>query len=165
MKRILNLIPALAAALLSSAALAQQPTIKIGSILALTGPAAAIATSASEGIRYAVEQANAQGGLDVKGTKYKLEYISYDDQLKAAEAVGAYNRLVEKDGVKYMFTMISASHLALKSKIEEDDVFVMTSAVSDKAIEADTKHVNPAAWDATVRKALRAEVRSCESND
>lgn len=141
MRSTLKAFPVLAAALLSSAAFAQQPTIKIGSVLALTGPGAAIATSAAEGIRYAVEQANAQGGLDVKGTKYKLEYISYDDQLKAAEAVSAYNRLIERDKVKYVFTMISASHLALKSKIEDDDVFVMTSAVSDKAIDADTKHV------------------------
>lgn len=141
MKFTATLVPALAVAMMSSAALAQQPTIKIGSVLALTGAGAAIATSAQEGIRYAVDQANAAGGLDVNGTKYKLEYISYDDQLKPAEAVSAYSRLVERDKVKYIFTMISASHLALKSKIEEDDVFVMTSAVSDKAIEADTKHV------------------------
>ena len=141
MRIIATFVPALAVAMMSSAAWAQQPTIKIGSVLALTGPGAAIATSAQEGIRYAVDQANAAGGLEVNGTKYKLEYISYDDQLKPAEAVSAYSRLVERDKVKYIFTMISASHLALKSKIEEDDVFVMTSAVSDKAIEADTKHV------------------------
>ena len=46
MRKLLHLVPVLASALLASAAVAQQPTIKIGSVLALTGVGAAIATSA-----------------------------------------------------------------------------------------------------------------------
>jgi branched-chain amino acid transport system substrate-binding protein len=140
MTRVLRSLAMITALLTPAAALAQQPTIKIGTIFAMTGPVAAWGNSAAEGISFAVEEVNKAGGLDVKGTKYKLELISYDDQLKAAEAVAAYTRLVERDKAKYVFTMISASHLAIKPMIEGDDVFALTAAISDKAIEADTKH-------------------------
>jgi branched-chain amino acid transport system substrate-binding protein len=140
MSRLAKQLVTIAALLLPTAAMAQQPTIKVGGIFALSGPAAALGLSASEGVRYAIEDINKAGGLDIKGTKYIVEYTAYDDQFKPAEAVAAYTRLVERDKTKYIFTMFSASHMAIKSMSEADDVFVLTSAISPKAIEADTKH-------------------------
>jgi branched-chain amino acid transport system substrate-binding protein len=121
--------------------MAQQPVIKIGGIFAMTGPAGELGTSASEGIRYAIDDVNKGGGLDVKGVKYKLELTVYDDQSKPVETVAAYTRAKEKDGIGLMFDMISASHLAIKSMIEADDVFMLTTAISPHAIEPDTKHI------------------------
>lgn len=139
MKKV-KVLSLLAATMLSTSAFAQENTIKIGGIFALTGVAAQIATAASDAIQYEADKVNAAGGLEVKGKKYKIEYIPYDDQLKPAETVAAYTRFADKEGGKYVFSMISASHLAIKQKIEDDDMFGLTSAVSDKAIEADTKH-------------------------
>ena len=140
MKIIGKLLVAVGALLLPTAVMAQQPTIKVGAIFALTGPAAALGLSASEGVRYAIEDVNKAGGLDVKGTKYNVEYVVYDDAFKPAESVAAYSRLVERDKSKYLFTMFSASHMAIKAMSEADDLFVLTSAISPKAIEPDTKH-------------------------
>ena len=129
-----------AVAMLPGLVAAQQPVIKVAGIFAMTGPAAELGASASEGIRYALEDVNNAGGLEVKGVKYKMELTVYDDHFKPADTVAAYTRAREKDGIGFMFDMISASHLAIKPMIEADNVFMSTSAISPKAIEADTKH-------------------------
>lgn len=129
-----------AVAMLPGLATAQQPVIKVAGIFAMTGPAGELGASASEGIRYALDDVNKAGGLDVKGVKYKMELTVYDDKFKPAETVSAYTRAREKDGIGYMFDMISASHLAIKDMIESDNVFMSTSAVSPKAIEAGIEH-------------------------
>lgn len=118
-----------------------QESIKIGGIFALTGPAAQLGTAANEGVRYAIDDANKAGGLVVNGKTYKLEYIGYDDQFKSTEAVSAYGRLVDRDEVKYLFTMFSASHMAIKGRAETENVFVLTSAIAEKAIEPTTKNM------------------------
>ena len=83
MSRFLRSLAMATALLLPAAAMAQQPTIKIGSIFAMTGPIASWGASASEGIRDAIDEVNKAGGLDVKGTKYKLEMVAYDDAAQA----------------------------------------------------------------------------------
>lgn len=93
----LPFITALAAALIASTALllfvgraiAQEP-IKIGFHGALTGPAAADGRSSEAAIRMVIEETNAAGGVNGR----RIELITYDDQLKADEAVPIANKLV-----------------------------------------------------------------------
>ena len=54
---------ALAAGLLIADASAQADTIKFGGILPLTGPGALIGTAEMRGVQFAVDQANAKGGI------------------------------------------------------------------------------------------------------
>lgn len=116
-------------------------TIKIGVIGMLTGPGATWGIAGSEGVRFAIDDVNAQGGIDVNGEKRQVELVVYDDQYKASEAIAAYNRLVNEDGVKYLMTMSSSSMMALKDSVESDDVLVLTSSYTSKAIDKDTKHI------------------------
>jgi branched-chain amino acid transport system substrate-binding protein len=116
-------------------------TLKIGVIAPLTGGGAQWGAVCAEGPRILAEEVNAKGGLDVGGKKYQVEIVAYDDQYKAADAVAAYNRLVNQDGVKYIIVLASPSTLALKQMIENDRVVVLTSAATTKAIEADTRHL------------------------
>ena len=91
---------------------ANAQTVKIGVIAALTGGGAPWGLAAAEGVKIVASEINAQGGLDVGGTKQRVEVIAYDDQYKAADALAAYNRLVNQDGAKYVFILSSASALA-----------------------------------------------------
>jgi branched-chain amino acid transport system substrate-binding protein len=116
-------------------------TIMIGATFPMTGPAAIFGAAASEGVRCAIDDFNKAGGITVNGIHYDAKLVQYDDHLNAAEAVAAFHRLVENDKVKYMFTMISASHMAVKDLAEQSDVLVLTTAITRKAIGADTKHV------------------------
>lgn len=83
--------PLLAASVLlyGGVALAQE-SIKIGFHGALTGPAAADGKSSETAIKMAFDEVNAAGGVNGR----KLELVSYDDQLKAEEAVPIANKLI-----------------------------------------------------------------------
>jgi branched-chain amino acid transport system substrate-binding protein len=49
-----------------------------------------------------VEEDNKNGGLDIGGTKYKIELITYDGQGDQNKEVAAINKLVYEDKVKYI---------------------------------------------------------------
>ena len=76
--------------------IAWADTVKVGFNVPLTGFAAADGESALNGAKLAVNQANANGGINGK----QIELVIYDDQASPKEAVPIANRLIEKDGVK-----------------------------------------------------------------
>lgn len=77
----------------------KQKTIKIGFNIPLTGDSPKV----GEGAKYAGEivknEINAAGGLDVKGTKYLLDFIYVDNELKADSAINAAYKLIDVDKV------------------------------------------------------------------
>jgi branched-chain amino acid transport system substrate-binding protein len=129
------------ACFVGAAASANAQTLKIGVIAPLTGGGAPWGLAAAEAPKVLAAGINAKGGLDVGGKRYKIEVVAYDDQYKAAEAVSAYNRLVNEDGVKYMILVSSAATMALKQNIEDDHVVVLTAAYTGKAIDAKSKYL------------------------
>jgi ABC-type branched-subunit amino acid transport system substrate-binding protein len=84
-----------AAALFAGPAAAQQPPIRIGSTLALTGPLAATALTHKLVGEIYVEQLNARGGLLGR----KVEWIVKDDQSKPELARTLYEQLITSDKV------------------------------------------------------------------
>lgn len=131
-----TLCAALLAANISSAA---ADTITVGYIGALTGGGASWGLATSEGVRIATEEINEEGGLEVNGERREIEVIAYDDQYNAANSVAAYNRLVRRDGAKFVFLMSSSGSLAVKRSVEGDQVVALSSAYSDKVTDADTQ--------------------------
>ncbi len=83
----------------ATAALAQEP-VKIGYAIARTGPWAAGAQVTQEP-NYVLwaEQVNAGGGLNVKGTKRKVELIALDDRSETETVVRSYEKLMGTDKV------------------------------------------------------------------
>ncbi len=98
-RRYLNGALAVAAALaLAGAAttpVVAQDSIKIGSFLAVTGPAAFLGDPEKKTLELYVEKINATGGVMGK----PLELILYDTGLNAKKAVTFTKRLVEQDQV------------------------------------------------------------------
>src|SRR5262245_62614350 len=80
-------------------AVAQEP-VRIGYAIARTGPWAAGAQVTQEPnyIMWA-EQLNASGGLNVKGTKRKIELIGIDDRSDTETVVRSYEKLMGSDKV------------------------------------------------------------------
>ena len=70
-------------------------SVKIGFNVPLTGFAAADGNSARNGVELAIEQANADGGINGK----QIELVVYDDQASPKEAVPIATKLIESDGV------------------------------------------------------------------
>ncbi|HIU63943.1 MAG TPA: ABC transporter substrate-binding protein [Candidatus Avacidaminococcus intestinavium] len=78
-----------------SAKKGSEDTIKIGANLEMTGSSASYGKSAQNGIRLAIEDANAKGGVLGK----KLEVVIADNKSEAAEAANAMQKLVAQDKV------------------------------------------------------------------
>src|SRR5712691_58910 len=81
---------------------AAQDVIKFGVSTPLSGPAAPWGIPHKNATELIFDEVNSQGGIDIGGKKYKLEVIAYDHKYVIAEGVATVNRLIAKDGVKYI---------------------------------------------------------------
>ncbi|MCC6286089.1 MAG: ABC transporter substrate-binding protein [Phycisphaerales bacterium] len=79
--------------------------IKIGHYASMTGSEATFGRSTDNGIKLAVEEQNAKGG--VKGRKISL--ITYDNQGKPDETVTAVTRLIDSDKVVALLGEVASS--------------------------------------------------------
>jgi branched-chain amino acid transport system substrate-binding protein len=76
-----------------------QQTIKIGFSIPLTGDNPMVGEGSKNTGEIIRQQVNADGGLDVGGTKYQLDFIYLDNELKAQNAVETVTRLIDQDKV------------------------------------------------------------------
>jgi branched-chain amino acid transport system substrate-binding protein len=80
---------------LAAASVQAQPTVKIGSFLSVTGPAAYLGDPEVKTLQMYVERLNKEGGLLGR----QVELVSYDDGGDAAKANTFAKRLIENDQV------------------------------------------------------------------
>ena len=74
-----------------------EETIRVGSILSLTGAASAWGEAAQNGINIAVEDINKGGGVIGK----QIEVIYEDDQSNPTQTVTSFNKLRDIDGINF----------------------------------------------------------------
>ncbi len=96
--RLLALAAAVAALPLASVAQSAAGPIKIGWLVALTGPNSSPGIGFDRGIKFAVEEINQAGGI--KGRK--LEVVTRDTQGDPTKAVNAALELMNKEKVDFM---------------------------------------------------------------
>lgn len=115
------------------AASANKEPIKIGVI---AEESAIVGQSISQGAQLAADDINAKGGID----GHPIQLVIYDDHSSAAEAVRAYQRLVQQDHVKAVLaTFISEVYLALEPWSARLHMPTITAAAASDLI---TKHVH-----------------------
>src|SRR5258708_22855430 len=105
--------------------------IKFGISTPLSGPAAPWGIPHKQATEMIFEEINAQGGLDVGGKKYKLEVVAYDHKYVIAEGVATVNRLISKDGVKYISILGGAVAKANEEAVNESGSLGLTLAYAD----------------------------------
>lgn len=140
--KLRNILGAASAlAMISTAVMAQDHTLKIGALVTQSGAGASWGNGMLRAVELAAEDANKDGGLEVDGTRYKVEVIAYDDGYKANEAVTAANRLVFEDKVNYIIgTVGSAPILAIQPITEENKVITMTLGFTGQALTAEKSY-------------------------
>ncbi len=108
--------------------------VKLGVVENLTGAAAAYGIANANGIRLAVEEINAAGGIKGIG---KIDLILEDDGTKPTEAVNATNKLITRDQVDFLMgSCASATTLALVPIHTRAEVINITSCSSSKLVTA-----------------------------
>jgi branched-chain amino acid transport system substrate-binding protein len=105
--------------------------IKFGISTPLSGPAAPWGIPHKNATELIFDEVNAQGGLDVGGKKYKLEVVAYDHKYVIAEGVATVNRLIAKDGVKYISILGGAVAKANEEAINESGSLGLTLAYAE----------------------------------
>ena len=118
----------------SSEGSASADTFKIGGIGPTTGDAAAYGTAVQNGIQLAVDEINADGGIN----GYQIEYQFEDDQNDADKHVNAYNTLKDWGMQMLVGTVTSAPCTAVVKETEKDNMFQLSpSATAVESIAAD----------------------------
>ncbi len=100
-----------------------NPTIKIGVNAELTGSVPTVGQSCKNAAEMAAEEVNAAGGLEVGGTKYKIQLFVEDNEDKAESAAAAAQKLINQNQVLAMLganasrNAIPAAEVAESSKV------------------------------------------------
>ena len=116
-----TMLGAAAAALLALPAWAQEDPLKIGMMLTLSGPPAALGEQARDGFNLALEQmGGTMGGREV-------EVIEVDDELKPDTAVTKARGLVERDNVDFVVgTIFSNIAGAIAKPVLDSETFMIS---------------------------------------
>ena len=105
--------------------------IKIGHFGSMTGPTATFGNSTDEGIRLAMDQINAAGGVLGR----KMQVVTEDTQSKPTESVNAVEKLISRDGVVALLGEVASSNsLAAAPVAQERGVPMLTPASTNPKV-------------------------------
>lgn len=137
--RVLKLIAVAACILALSVAPAMAAgTIKIGAILAVTGPAAFLGAPEAKTLEMMVEDINAKGGIDGK----KVELVIKDSGASPEKAVSFAKQLIDEDKV---FAIIgpstSGETMKIKDIAEQGKTILLSCAAAEAIVNPVAKYV------------------------
>jgi branched-chain amino acid transport system substrate-binding protein len=124
MRILLSVLVALSA--LTACTKKNSDEIVIGHFGSMTGSEATFGQSTDEGIRMAVDEVNAAGGI--KGKKVKV--ITMDDQGKAEEAASVVTRLIEQEKVVALLGEVASSRSLAAAPIAQNKKIPMLTPSS-----------------------------------
>ena len=123
-----------------TATMAEQPTetmamtdepFRVGVMESLTGPGETYGTVSVQAKQMAVDEINAAGGINGR----LLELIVEDSKCSAQDAITAYNKLTEVDGVKIILgTSCSGAMLGAAPLAESDGVVLFSGLATNPDI-------------------------------
>lgn len=123
MRKMLFFFVVLALTLSVGLAAAQDETIKVGAVFALTGPTSDVGTPYSEGVRAYVDWVNSNGG--VEGRQIELLWEDYAYQVPTAENL--YTQYVDQGVVAFMGWGTGDTE-ALRGRVAEDQIPFMSAS-------------------------------------
>jgi branched-chain amino acid transport system substrate-binding protein len=130
MRAVRSGLAALAAGLIFVCGQANADTIRFGGILPLTGPGALIGTAEMHGVQFAVDQANARGG--VHGNQIEVQFE--DNQAKPDQSVLSFNKLTDLQHVSVIFTGYSGPSLAMAPLATRKKVLLVNAGAQADAL-------------------------------
>lgn len=139
MKMLLRLLSVAACILgLSAAPAMAAGTIKVGAILAVTGPASFLGAPEAKTLEMMVEEINAKGGINGS----KVELIIKDSGASPEKAVSFAKQLIEEEKV---FAIIgpstSGETMAIKNIAEEGKTLLLSCAAAEVIVNPVAKYV------------------------
>jgi branched-chain amino acid transport system substrate-binding protein len=138
MKMLRYLAVALALAAVCVAPVMAAETIKVGAILAVTGPASFLGAPEAKTLEMLAEELNAKGGIGGK----KIELIIKDSGASPEKALSFAKQLIEEEKV---FAIIgpstSGETMAIKNLAEESKTLLLSCAAAEVIVKPVAKYV------------------------
>lgn len=121
-----------------------EDTVKLGSMFELTGAAAAYGTSMNNAVQMAVEEINAEGGINGQ----KVEIVEYDTKTDETEAASITTRLGTRDNVSAIIGPATTGSMqaAIPSANQAEVAIMSPTATDDNVLTAEDGSVHPYAW-------------------
>ena len=129
--KLFSVAMAAALGILCHAIPAKAQEIVLGAVLPLTGPAAQIGLEEQQGVQFATDRINADGGI--RGRKVK--FIFEDSQGKPDQGVLAFNRLVDLHNTPSILTAYSSISLALAPLATRKKILVVNPAAQTNKLD------------------------------
>jgi len=137
-KTILGVFIAIAIACAVPVFAADANTIKIGAILAVTGPGANLGLPESKTLEMLVDDANAAGGILGK----KIELVIKDSQYNAEKAISFAKQLVEEEQVLAIIGPSgSGESMKVKGYCDENETILLSCAAAETIVNPVAKWV------------------------
>ncbi|MGA0795088.1 MAG: ABC transporter substrate-binding protein [Quisquiliibacterium sp.] len=141
-RRFTLCVAAIAVASVFGSASAQQSsdpkTYKIGAILAMSGGASFYGTVMSQGIKQAIDEINAKGGVN----GIPLEAVIEDHKSgNAQEAVSAMNRLITINNVKIVMTSFTAPTQAIAPIADQHRILLLNGGGVSNSLVGVSKYI------------------------
>ncbi len=130
-----------------------EDVVTIGYSGPLSGGAALYGRNALAGVRMAVEEINAAGGVEVDGRGLPLRVAALDDRYLSSETGTNARRLLEREGASAIVVPHAAGILALQGMRERLPAFLLMAYSSDPSVlqgEDPLTLMIPARYDAYV---------------
>lgn len=113
------LIAAAALCFAAPALAADDDTLTIGFTVSQTGPLNLDSIAQLHGFEMWRDDVNAAGGIKAGNQRYKVRFVSYDDQSQGGRVQQLYTRLVVEDKAQFLFSPYSSGLVATATVISE----------------------------------------------
>ena len=117
--------------------------IRVGMTVSSTGRFALAAQSGERGLKIWIDDVNRRGGVDIGGTKHKIELVALDDRSDKTLVPRVYETLIKDEKVDILFGPFGSTLTAAAANTTEQfgQFLVIWSASSDKIYEQGHKYV------------------------
>ncbi len=124
-------------------AYAAENIITIGFTDSQTGKLNVDSKGQTRGYDYWRDEVNAKGGIDVGGKKYKVKFVSYDDQSVGGRVQQLYTRLINHDKAQFLFSPYSSGMTAPATVVSEEYSKIMLDfgGAEEKPFEQGNKYL------------------------
>src|SRR5260370_27757081 len=141
--RKLCLIAAAAMILVTPDFGADENTLTIGMTLSQTGSLNVDSVAQQRGADMWRDEVNAAGGIKAGNNRYKVRFVTYDDQSQGGRVQQLYTRLIVQDKAQFLFGPYSSGLVATAAVISEQygKLMLITGGAEPKTYELGNKYL------------------------
>jgi branched-chain amino acid transport system substrate-binding protein len=128
----------------ATAPAATADTLTIGGIMPLSGPVSIVGQAWTRGWQLYWDKVNAEGGIQVAGKKYNVNFVAADSKFDAEAAATSAKKLIYKDGAKFVFgELTNAAANAIQAVSSKEKVLNVVPWVATPNSDGDVSATKP----------------------